>query len=414
LPGETQANVRTPLLTTRNLAHLLPCTQTWEGPSWDAHLHGPPLFLATTRGQTPLRVSLHDADVGHVGLIGRTGNGKSTLLNFLCLQWQRYPHAETVIFDKAGAARHLTAAVGGAWHDIGLTPLQPLARIDQPYEIPWALEWCEGVLAAEQTRLTPAFKEELAAALTTLATYDVIKRTMTTLVELLDHPRLRQALRAYTHQGPYGMLVDGCDDALADNRWLCFELERVLDTPRILNAVIPALFHRLEQRLTGVPVRYVFHEGWIAFETPYWAQRLRAHLKGLRTKNASVILATQSLGDAVDSSIMSALLDNVPTWIYTANSRAMEDKIGSYYTALGLNERQRQIIAHAVPKKDYYLVTTAGQALFQLELGPSALALCKTPNPKELRTIEAMITQDAHGFLANYLRMQGVELACSL
>jgi hypothetical protein len=56
----------------------------------------------------------------------------------------------------------------------------------------------------------------------------------------------------------------------------------------------------------------------------------------------------------------------------------------------------------------YYLSMTAGNTLFRLDLGPTALALCKTPGPAELRQIAAMIEADPKGFAENYLKEQGV------
>lgn len=404
IPGDVYSNVRRPLLQSMNLAHLLTATTPWDGPAWDAHLDGPPLCVVTGRGRTPVRISLHDGDVGHTGIIGRTGAGKSTLINFLCLQWQRYPGAQTVIFDKGGASRALTYAVGGQWYDLGLTPLQPLARLDAPGEMAWAVDWLDGLCALERTMLTAAQKEALYKGLDTMATLAPSQRTMSTLVEVVSDLVVKQTLRAYTATGPYGALVDAQTDALADTPWLCFEMETLLETPRALNAVLPALFHRLEQRLTGVPVRYFLHEGWLAFDTPYWATRMRGWLKGFRVKNGSVVVATQSLADAVDSAIMPALLDNVATWIYTANALATGEEVGKYYTALGLNDRERQRLALATPKQDYYLRTRAGTSMFQLELGPLALKACRTPGPAEVRHLAALYAANPATFATTYLK----------
>lgn len=404
IPGDVYSNVRRPLLHSMNLAHLLPATSPWQGPLWDTHLQGPPLCVVIGQGQTPVRMSLHEGDVGHTGIIGRTGWGKSTLMNFLCLQWQRYPGAQTVVFDKGGASRALTAAVGGAWYDLGATPLQPLARLETAEEIAWALDWLDSVCVLERVFLSPAQKEELYKALDAMQMLPHAQRTMSTLVLSLADVVVQQALRAYTTAGPYGALLDGNTDAVAACPWLCFELETLLETPRALNAVLPALFHRLEQRMTGTPVRYFLHEGWLAFDTPYWATRLRQWLKGFRVKNGSVVIATQSLADAVDAPIMPALLDNVATWIYTANPLATGDEVGKYYQALGLNVRERALVAHAVPKQDYYLRTGAGRTLFRLDLGPLALAACRTPGPAELRQIAALVAAYPETFAEHYLK----------
>jgi type IV secretion system protein VirB4 len=100
LPGEPYADVRRPMVSTLNLADLLPVSAVWAGPASDRRLDGPPLAVARTSGSTPFRLALHVGDVGHAMVVGPTGAGKSALLTFLALQWFRYPNARVVMFDK--------------------------------------------------------------------------------------------------------------------------------------------------------------------------------------------------------------------------------------------------------------------------------------------------------------------------
>ncbi|HEY9219418.1 MAG TPA: conjugal transfer protein TrbE, partial [Phenylobacterium sp.] len=133
LPGEPYADVRRPLVSTLNLADILPVSAVWAGPARDDHLQGPPLFVARTAGSTPFRVCLHVGDVGHTMVVGPTGSGKSALLAFLAMQWFRYPGARVVAFDKGRSMRASTLACGGVWRALssaGGFELQPLAGID--------------------------------------------------------------------------------------------------------------------------------------------------------------------------------------------------------------------------------------------------------------------------------------------
>jgi type IV secretion system protein VirB4 len=405
LPGERIANVRQPLMHSMNLAHLMPATAPWRGPEWNRHLQGPPLLHAVGKGQTPLRISLHRGDVAHTGVIGSTGDGKSTWLNFACASFTQYAagQARVRIFDKRRAAWALTHLMGGVWYDLGLMPLQPLAELDRPGEIAWVIDWLDGVLTTERLRVTPTLKTELFQALHELATWDRAKRTMTALASLLERRALKEAVTLFTHQGPYGQIFDGAGVTLTGHPWQCFEMETILEAPTLLNAQLPVLCHQLENVMCGVPELWVFHEGWTAFDTPYWATRLRAQLKGFRVRNATLIIATQSMADAVNSPIMPALLDNVANWIVTPNPQALEDDIGKYYQAVGLNRRQRELLTLATKKRDYYLVQQEGQMLFDLQLGPLALAACRTPEEGEFAAIAAHLAQDPAGFAAWYL-----------
>jgi type IV secretion system protein TrbE len=55
LPGHLYANVRTPPISTINLAHMIPLSAIWAGPERDEHFSAPPLHFGKTEGSTPFR-----------------------------------------------------------------------------------------------------------------------------------------------------------------------------------------------------------------------------------------------------------------------------------------------------------------------------------------------------------------------
>jgi type IV secretory pathway VirB4 component len=410
MPGDHKSNVRQPLMTSLNFCHGFPATASTRGIAWNARLDGPPLLMAQGRKLTPVGISTHHGDVGHSATIGMTGDGKSTWNNLCDLSWLKYPRSEVSIFDKGGAAQVLTYLVGGAWYDLGVTPLQPLADLHTPHEILWAVDWASGLLEQEHVVVTPRIKKAFHGALLTLATWGPDKRTMTNFASLVTHDEAQEALALYTQAGPYGQVLDADHTEIGSNRWVCFETNSILERPSLLASVLPVVFHLREKRLRGAPARYTLHEGWVALDTAYWANRLRGWLKGLRVKNGSVHLSNQSLAEAVTSHIMPALLDNIATWIFTPNDKALEEEVGKYYRACGLNLRQRELIKDAIPKQDYYIKAKTFQAMVNLCLGPIALGVCRTYEPEELDRWAALYAQDPEGFVATYCQQVGITL----
>src|SRR5258707_5212632 len=133
LPGHVYANVRQPIVSTLNLAHLMPLSAVWAGPERNEHLDGPPLIVTRTDGATPFRLVTHVGDVGHTLVVGPTGVGKSVLLAMLVLQFRRYPNSRVFVFDKGHSARATILGLGGEHYDLGSDrsiAFQPLARID--------------------------------------------------------------------------------------------------------------------------------------------------------------------------------------------------------------------------------------------------------------------------------------------
>ncbi|MCK1641232.1 conjugal transfer protein TrbE [Bradyrhizobium sp. 157] len=418
LPGQAYANIRQPIIHTLNLAHMCPLSDVWAGPERCEHLDGPPLLIAKTKGSTPFRLSLHAGDVGHTIIVGPTGAGKSVLLSMLALQFRRYPKAQVIAFDKGRSARATTLALSGAWYELGVKggiAFQPLKNVAEEGERVWALDWLCGVLAHERVTITPEVKETLWSALKSLGSAPVSQRTMTGLVALLARDGLRQALQPYTLEGPYGRFLDADADRLSSADVLTFEMEELMAVPGLVAPVLTYLFHTLETRFDGRPTLLVLDEAWVFLDDPLFSSRIREWLKTLRKKNVAVIFATQSLADIADSQIAPAIIESCSTRIFLPNPRALEPTQTETYQRFGLNDTQVRLIAEAFPKRDYYLQSRAGNRLFELGLGPVALALAATSSPDDQRAIGAVLTRfGPHHFAERYLAERDLHWAANL
>jgi len=422
IPGNAYANVRQPPISTLNLAHIMPVSAVWAGPDRDLHFGAAPLFHARTEGSTPFRFSLHVGDVGHCLVVGPTGAGKSVLLALMALQFRRYRDAQLFAFDHGGSIRAATLGVGGEWHDLGgslsgeapALALQPLARIDELDERAWAADWLAAILTREGFAITPEVKEYLWSALGNLADAPVEQRTLSGLAVLIQASGLKRALAPYTLSGPYGRLLDGDHEKFGTSDAQAFETEGLIGTPAA-PAVLAYLFHRIARRLEGQPTLILIDEGWLALDDPMFGRQLKEWLKTLRKKNASVVFATQSLADIEGSAIAPAIIESCPTRIFLANERALEPQIHGIYRRFGLNDRQIEIIAGATPKRDYYCQSALGNRLFDLGLGPLALAFAAASSRSDMTAITALL--DAHGpdgFAAAWARHRGLDWVADL
>lgn len=412
LPSEPYADVRRPLVSTLNLADLLPVSAVWAGPPGDACLGGPPLAVARTAGSTPFRLVLHVGDVGHAMVVGPTGAGKSVLLSFLALQWFRYPNARVVFFDKGRSARATTLAAGGRWR--ALEPgtgfsLQPLAGIDRQEERAWAAEWIAETVRQAGLEPTPAVREEIWAALAALAEAPAEQRTLTVFCALVQNRAVAAGLEALTLKGPHGAMLDGAGESLTPSRFDTFELEALMATPSAVGPVLAALFHHLEQSFDGRPTLLVLDEAWLFLGETAFAAKIREWLKTLRKKRVAVVFATQSLDDVAASSIAAALIESCPTQVFLPNPRALEPASADLYRGFGLNRRQLELIAFAAPKRAYYWRQPHGRRLFDLRLTGVGLALCGAGSPEDQSLIDAVLRRsDAAGFAREFLKAKGV------
>ncbi|HZF43714.1 MAG TPA: conjugal transfer protein TrbE [Sphingomonadaceae bacterium] len=421
LPGQVYANVRQPLVHSLNLAHLMPLSAVWAGPSRNAHLGGPPLLFAQTGGSTPFRLSTHVGDVGHMLIVGPTGAGKSVLLALMAMQFRRYPQAQIFMFDKGWSARAAVLACGGAHHALGSVEadgalaFQPLRRIDEAVERSWAAEWIAALLTQEKVQVTPDVKDLVWAALGSLASAPPGERTLTGLSLLLQSNALKSALGPYTLDGAFGGLLDADEDRLQIAPVQCFETEMLMGRASAVLPVLTYLFHRLEERFDGSPTLLILDEAWLFLDNPLFAARIREWLKVLRKRNVAVVFATQSLADIADSAIAPAIIESCPQRIFLPNDRAIEPQARAAYESFGLNARQIELVARATPKRDYYLQSRRGNRLFDLQLGPVALAFCGASDPGSQRLIDALLaTHGEAAFARRFLEARDLGWAAAV
>ncbi|MDR0275583.1 MAG: transporter [Burkholderiaceae bacterium] len=420
LPGNTVANVRRPLIHTLNLAHLLPLTAVWAGA--DEHPcpfyppHSPPLFFAKTDGATPLRVSLHSGDLGHTVIVGPTGAGKSTLLGLIAAQQFRYPRAQVFVFDKGYSMQPLVWAAGGEHYDIagdGMDELTfcPLGRIGEPSEQDWAAEWIEGLVQLQGVEVTPTHRKRIYEAVVSLAqsTDRPEQRTLTNYVLAVQDNQLRDALNAYTLRGAGGKLLDAESDALREDSFQVFEMEHLMQKgEKLLLPVLLYLFHRLEQRFNGQPSLLVLDEAWVMFGHGVFKQKIFEWLKVLRKLNVAVVFSTQSLADLNTSGIADVIFESCPTKILLANPAAVTDNVRPMYERMGLNERQIQIVAQGVPKKDYYMVHADGKRQFELGLSRAELAFVGVSDRENLGRIRKLKKEIGDPWPVQWLTERGL------
>ncbi|QGZ94954.1 conjugal transfer protein TrbE [Terricaulis silvestris] len=411
LPGQPYADVRRPILMTPSLAHLMPTSAVWAGPLKNNHLNAPPLMMTATDGATPFRLDLHAGDVGHTMVVGPTGAGKSVLLATLAAQWLRYADAQVYIFDKGRSCRAAVLGLSGDFFDLGeedALGLQPLEAVDDDGERAWALDWLGDLLVAANVPVTPELRAELWRALDILASRPREDRTLTMFTALVQDARVRAALQPFTHAGPYGRLLDRDQSSLGFGRVQAFEMEDLMRRPQAVRAMLPALFHVLDRRFTGAPTLLILDEAWLFLKESAFAAQIQDWLKTLRKRNVAVVFASQELADVEASPIASTIIEACLTRIFLPNDRASEPRSKAFYSALGLNERQIDLIANSIPKRDYYLSAREGCRVFELGLGAAALAFVAASRPEDHQAIDAVLARAPESFAAAWLETKGL------
>lgn len=416
LPGVSYANIREPLINTRNLADLIPLNSVWSGMAiapCPFYPPGAPPLMQVASGSTPFRLNLHVDDVGHTLVFGPTGSGKSTMLALICAQFRRYAGAQIFAFDKGKSLLPLTLAAEGDHYEIGsgegaaALSFCPLAEISTDGDRAWASEWIETLIAMQGVTITPDHRNAISRQIRLMGS--ARGRSLSDFVSGVQMREIKEALHHYTVDGPMGQLLDAEEDGLALGSFQTFEIEELMNMgERNLVPVLLYLFRRIEKRLTGQPSLIVLDEAWLMLGHPTFRDKIREWLKVLRKANCAVLLATQSISDAERSGIIDVLKESCPTKICLPNGAAREPGTREFYERIGFNERQIELVANATPKREYYVASPEGRRLFDMSLGPVALAFAGASGKDDLKRIRDL--RDDHGpnWPAAWLKERGI------
>lgn len=415
LPGHGVENVRRPLINTLNLADFLPTSTIWTGeenapcPLYPAQ--SPALIHAVTNGSTPFRLNLHVRDLGHSLMFGPTRAGKSTHLSLIALQARRYDQMTIFSFDKGMSMYPATKACGGSHYVVGgdgsRLAFCPLQYLGTKSDRAWAMDWIDTILALNGIITTPVQRNAIGHAIVSM--YKSGAKSLSEFCVTIQDENIRNALTQYTVDGMMGHLLDAESDGLSLSDFTTFEIEDLMNLgEKYALPVLLYLFRRIETSLHGQPALLLLDEAWIMLGHPVFREKIRDWLKAFAKKNCTVLMATQSLSDAANSGILDVLVESTATKIFLPNVFAREEKTALLYEGMGLNARQIEIIASAIPKKQYYCVSESGRRLYELALGPVALAFVGATDKDSIASIQKLEAIHGQNWTHEWLRGRGI------
>ena len=383
MPGHVYANIRRPLVSTGNMAHVVPITAVWTGTKSSTFLEevsgvDVPLLTCSTNFSTPFFLNLHVGDVGHTFVAGPTGAGKSTLLGLLMIQWLKYPRARVILFDKDRSSRQLTYAVGGSYYEpvTESVEFQPLRKLEREEDLIWASEFIDLLLSLQNIPMDAEKSAAVIEALKIMKSIEVQRRTLSSFHQYVQNEEIKAGLQPYTLDGPYGSIFDASESSLKDDFWIMIEMGPLMQLGD--KAVMPALmylFHEIEDMFDGRPTQLVLDEAWLFLRHQLFKRQQQEWLKTTRKKNVACIYATQEIADAAKSDIASTILQQCHTKIYLPDEEASAPASREMYRAFGLSESEIELVARSQKKRDYFYKSSLGTRLFRLDMGPIQLGL---------------------------------------
>jgi type IV secretion/conjugal transfer VirB4 family ATPase len=362
VPGNHAFNLRYLYLANTNYADFSFLFTLDSGEVRNRHLRAEYLAVLETNHHTPYFLNLHYRDVAHTMILGRTGAGKSFLLNFLITHVQKYaPH--TFIFDLGGSFESLTQLFGGSYVRVGLESQD--FKIN-PFSLPPTKENLDflalflKVLMQSQTAavLDPATERDLYHQIENLYSVDPALRTLGVLANTLGHD-LSGRLAKWTRGGQFGFLFDNAEDTLSFSRFQSFDFQRMSGYPELLEPLLFYILHRANAVISDREIGSIFKaffidEAWVFLKNSSIQRYVVEALKTWRKHNAAMVLSTQSLDELKRSDILDVIIESCATKIFLANPDMDRDL---YRRQFHLNETEVELIANLIPKQQFLIKT---------------------------------------------------------
>lgn len=259
---------------------------------------------------------------------------------------------------------------------------------------------------------TPTQRNAIGEAI--MSMNDSHSKTLSEFSVTIQDEAIREALKPYTVDGNMGHLLDAEEDGLDVADFMTFEIEQLMGLgEKFALPVLLYLFMRIEESLNeenACPTLLILDEAWLMLAHPVFRNKIEEWLRSMAKKNCSVLMATQSISEASKSGILDIITESTACRIYLANPNAREEKTAEIYGRMGLNPRQIEMIAAAVPKRDYYYVSEKGRRLYQLAIGPLALAFVGSTDKESIATIKKLEASHGQAWVHEWLRIKGLNL----
>jgi type IV secretion system protein TrbE len=399
VPGNHAFNLRSLYLLNTNYADFSFLFTLHCGEPRNRYLRQEYLGVLETNHGTPYFLNLHYRDVAHTMVLGRSGSGKSFLLNFLITNLQKYDPF-TFIFDLGGSFESLTRLVGGTYLRVGLESadftLNPFCLPPTKVNLDFLALFVKVLLGSVAGTLDRAAERTLYEQIENLYALDPALRTLDVLANTLPR-QFSDALAKWMRGGQFGFLFDNPEDTISFSRFQCFDFQRMSKYPELLEPLLFYILHRANEVISNRDISSTFKaffmdEAWVFLRNPSIRQYVIEALKTWRKHNAAMILSTQSLDELKRSELLDVIVESCATKIFLANPDMDQDL---YRRQFHLNDTEVEWISSLIPKRQFLIKTPELAKVANLNVDARSYWLY-TNDPYDNRKRQEAF--DAHGF----------------
>jgi type IV secretion system protein TrbE len=377
VPGNYAFNLRRLYLSNPNYADFSFLFTLHCGEPVNGHLRQEYLAVLETNHGSPYFLNLHYRDVAHTIILGRTGAGKSFLLNFLITNLQKY-QPYTFIFDLGGSFESLTRLFDGSYVRVGLESddfrINPFSLPPTKENLDFLTLFVKVLLQSSGlTELDAAAERDLYRQVESLYEVEPDLRTLGVLANTLRHDHAER-LSKWVRGGQFGFLFDNATDSISFSQFQCFDFQKMSQYPELLEPLLFYILHRANSVIADREIATIFKaflidEAWVFLRNTNIQRYVVEALKTWRKHNAAMVLSTQSLDELRRSDILDVIIESCATKIFLANPDMDQDL---YRRQFHLNDNEVELISTLVPKRQFLIKTPELAKIANLEVDPKS------------------------------------------
>lgn len=389
-PGQTEA-LYPMMKSTENLAcgfslHATPGGKAKGNPIGDGSALVPMqtikdgLFLLSAHDSPPGQNNLGELLPGHMAITGQTGAGKTTLEAVLLAFFSRWNPMYFAI-DYNHSLENMLRALGTHYYTMspgqftGVNPFQFPDNEELRQFLFDIVFCCAGGKAQTNQDEEREIQESIDAV---MAQSNVEFRGMSLLLQNITrkgnnclHTRLAKWCRlAGGHEGQYAWVLDSPKNTFDPHQFrrLAFDCTKILNKeyaakhPDVMEVLLNTLFfvkRTMHQAQPGSLLINVMAEYWVPLSFESTADKIKEILKSGRTRGEILIMDTQSPEDALATEYAPAVVQQVITAIWLANTKA--DRAG--YEKFGVKDKVYEAMIGMHPLSREMLVVQGHQAV---------------------------------------------------
>lgn len=401
LPGNFKFRPRLSPINSVNLCGFAPLHNFPSGRRSGNHW-GDALTMLVTAAGTPHYLNLHAMDpqsvngggkkeVGHTGLYGPTGSGKTATKAFILSMFQKLG-VTSVLFSYQRDAEIIVRLLRGKVYRLRLnepTGLAPFAcNTDHGSEGARNVQHIHKLVRKLMSRpvvtetgmevdskpLNVVEEKDVQKAVTAVLSMPQAVRRLGRVLDFLPKGDLYERLARWCYareegreDGPLAWAFDNVQATIANElgnvRTTMFDTTAFLDDPELRGSLMLHLFHLTKGLADGRRLAVSFSEYWKSLGDKEFADFFNDLVRTLRHRNGLVIPDTQMISDALTHPMARALIEQMATLILFPNPGA--DK-AEYMQGLGLSEREFNLLKTDLPE---------GCGMFLLKQGRHSVVL---------------------------------------